>query len=78
VEATNKDIDVASRTIIINEIFKSISNSFFFGSILIEISQVINPKDNRFLNGFRIDTYDNLQRSFLIDNSPDNILIPGT
>lgn len=46
-----------TRNITISGAFAGMT-SYYSGSILIELSPVTNPWDNRVVNGFTIETYD--------------------
>ena len=53
-------------------------SSGYSGSIQIELNPVINPIDNRVMNGFTIATYDDLAMSYKIDVLADYTLMPLT
>lgn len=46
--------------------------------VQVELSPVKNPRDNRVLNGFKIETYDDTGLRFPIDRLEDNLLKPKT
>ena len=46
--------------------------------VQVELYPVTNPRDNRVLNGFKIDTYDDTGLQYQIDTLKDNLLKPKT
>lgn len=46
--------------------------------VQVELYPVTNPRDNRVLNGFKIETYDDTGVSYIIDTLGDNLLKPKT
>jgi len=54
----------------------SSQNDGFFGSIQIEITPVINPRDNRVVGSFSLFTFDDADQKFAIDRLPEGLLIP--
>lgn len=62
---SNCEISVSKRTITITEVFEK--TDYYSQSIAIELYPVINPKDNRLVNGFTIKTYDDANQKYQID-----------
>ncbi len=75
--AVTTSIDVQSRKITIKDAFASLTSAYF-GSVQIEISPVINPRDNRGLGSFSIFTYDDQDRKYGIDKLPEGFIFPIT
>jgi hypothetical protein len=70
-------INTGSRTLTITNITSGIRGGYN-GMVQVELYPVTNPRDNRVLNGFKIETYDDTGVSYIIDTLGDNLLKPKT
>jgi hypothetical protein len=70
-------INTGSRTLTITNITSGITGGYN-GMVQVELYPVTNPRDNRVLNGFKIETYDDTGISYIIDTLGDNLLKPKT
>jgi hypothetical protein len=66
---------VSNRKLIIKNAFATQSEGFY-GSIQIEITPVINPRDNRIVGSFSLFTFDDPDQKFAIDKIPEGYLFP--
>jgi hypothetical protein len=72
---SNCVINTSTRTIKITGVFAS--STSYTSSISIELGTVTNPTDNSVLNGFIINTYNDVNMVYNIDVLNNNILLPS-
>lgn len=77
--SANCIIDTTKRTISITKVFVGTSTTTgYTSSIIVALSPVRNPKDNRVVNGYVVNTYDDTSFVYKIDVLEDNKLVPLT
>ena len=72
----NCNFNNVTRTIIITGVFNPTSTIPYSGSITVVLDSMVNPANNRVVNGFTIATYDDPLQTYKIDKLDDNILVP--
>ena len=70
-------VNEVTRSIIVTGVFGSASTGYN-GTVDIEVDGLNNPADNRAINGFLIQTFDDKFQSFKIDKLDDDLLKPET
>jgi hypothetical protein len=75
---SNCNVNNFTRTITITGVFDPSSTIPYSGIITVTLSPMINPADNRVINGFVIATFDDALQTYKIDKLDDNILVPQT
>lgn len=73
---SNCNFNDVTRTIIITGVFTRSSTIPYSGTVVVDLESMINPADNRVINGFTIATYDDPLQTYKIDKIDDNILMP--